>query len=86
MLPLYTFTLDPDSLVPERTSAVSSVVLPLVSAPVTVPTLSVAELQEAVGDAVSPVTAKLLVALLVLPARSVLSYWHYSGWSVVVSA
>ena len=27
VLPLYTFTLDPDSLVPERTSAVSSVVL-----------------------------------------------------------
>ena len=71
MLPLNTFTLDPDSLVPERASAVSSVVFPLVSTPVTVPTLSVAEEKFAVGAVVSPITAKLLVALLVLPARSV---------------
>ena len=49
----YTFTLDPASLVPERTIVGSSVVSPLDSAPVTVPTLSVAALQEAVGAAVS---------------------------------
>ena len=55
MLPLNTFTLDPDSLVPERTSAVSSVVLPLVSVPVTVPTLSVAAVKFAVGAVVSTV-------------------------------
>ena len=45
--------------------------LPLVSAPVTVLTLSVAAVKFAVGAVVSPVTAKLLVASLVLPARSV---------------
>ena len=70
MLPLKTFTLDPDSLVPERSSSVSSVVLPLVRAPVIVPTLSVAAEKFAVGAEVSPVTAKLLVAALVLPAIS----------------
>ena len=55
MLPLNTFTLDPDSLVPERASAVSSVVLPLVSTPVTDPTLSVAAVTFAVGAVVSTV-------------------------------
>ena len=58
VLPLYTFTLDPDSLVPERTSAVSSVVSPLESAPVTVPTLSVAAVKFAVA-AVESITIVL---------------------------
>ena len=64
MLPLYTFTLDPDSLVPERTSAVSSVVWPLVSAPVYVPTLSVAALQEAVT--VVSITNELILIVILL--------------------
>jgi len=64
VLPLYTFTLDPDSLVPERTSAVSSVVLPLVSAPVTVPTSSVAALQEAVT--VVSITNELILNVILL--------------------
>ena len=54
-----------------KSAAVSSVVSPLVSAPCTVPMSSVAAVKFAVGAAVSPVTAKLLVAALVLPARSV---------------
>ena len=64
MLPLNTFTLDPDSLVPERTSAVSSVVSPLVSAPVTVPTSSVAALQEAVT--VVSITNELILNVILL--------------------
>ena len=68
---MYTFTLEPDTLVPDRTSVVSSEVLPLVSVPVILPTLSVAAERLAVGAEVSPVTAKLLVAVLMLPARSV---------------
>ena len=57
MLPLNTLTPDPGPLVPESTSAVSSVVLPLESALVTVPTSSVAAVKFAVGAVVSPVPA-----------------------------
>ena len=44
---------------------------PLTSAPVTEPTSSVAAVKATVGSVVSPITAKLLVAALVLPAASV---------------
>ena len=56
---------------PAKTKAVSSVVAPLVRAPVTLPALSVALVRLAFGAAVSPMAVKLLVAALVLPAASV---------------
>ena len=64
-------TVAPAALLPANTKAVSSVLAPLLNAPVTLPTLSVAEPKLAVGAVVSPVTVKLLVAVLTLPATSV---------------
>ena len=48
-MPLYTLTAEPASLVPVRTSAVSSVVSPEVRGPVTLPTSSVGAVKFAVG-------------------------------------
>ena len=55
VVPLYTATVAPDSLVPLSSSAVSSVVAPLTSAPVTVPTSSVAASVGTLGARVSTV-------------------------------
>ena len=63
-------TVAPAALLPANTKAVSSVLAPLLNAPVTLPTLSVAEPKLAVGAVVSTVMSRV-PALLVLPAASV---------------
>ena len=67
--PSNTFTVEPAILVPLKTNAVSSVVSPDVSAPVTEPSLSVATIAEAVGAVVSTVTV-FVEAADKLPAAS----------------
>ena len=71
LVPLNTSTVEPDAFVPLNTKAVSSVVCPLIRAPVTGLTSSVAAENTAVGFAVSTVTESALEAGLTLPVASV---------------